>query len=61
MVYVDVQYRELGYECEPTEKWGYEKLIATLHEQLSNDEIEKLAAEGAAWSEDRVVEEALQV
>jgi hypothetical protein len=59
--YVNVQYKELGSEREATEKWGYEKLMAALHEQLSDAQIEKLAAEGAAWSEDQAVEEALKV
>jgi haloacid dehalogenase-like hydrolase len=43
--YVNVQFKELGYAREATEKWGYEKLMA----------------EGAAWSEDQAVEEALKV
>ena len=59
--YVDAQYKELGYEREATEKWCYEKLMAALCEQLSDAEIEKLAAEGAAWSEDQAVDEALKV
>ena len=59
--YVNAQFEKLGYEREATEKWGYEKLIAALHEQLSEAEIEKLAAEGAAWSEDRAAEEELKV
>jgi hypothetical protein len=59
--YVDAQYKEAGYERESTEKWGYEKLMAALREPLSEAEIEKLAAEGAAWSEDQAVEEALAV
>ncbi len=59
--YVDAQNKELGSERESTEKWGYDKLMAALREQLTNAEIEKLAAEGAAWSEDRAVEEAQQV
>jgi len=59
--YVNVQYRELGIEREATEKWGYEKLMTALREQLSDAEIEKLAAEGAPWSEDRALEEALKV
>jgi predicted ATPase/class 3 adenylate cyclase len=59
--YVDPQFKGLGYEREATEAWGYEKLMAALHEQLSDAEIEKLAAEGAAWSEDQAVEEALKV
>ena len=53
--------KELGSEREATEEWGYEKLMAALREQLSDAEIEKLAAEGAAWSEDRVAEQALKV
>jgi hypothetical protein len=57
--YVDVQYRELWYEREPTEKWGYEKLMAALHEQLSDTEIAELASEGATWQEDQAAEEAL--
>ncbi len=48
-------------EREATEKWGYEKLVAALREQLSEAEIEKLAPEGAAWSENQAVEEALKV
>jgi tetratricopeptide (TPR) repeat protein len=59
--YVDAQYKELGYKREATEKWCYEKLMAALREQLSDAEIEKLAAEGAARSEDQAVDEALKV
>lgn len=59
--YADVQYKDLWYEREPTEKWSYEKLMTTLHEHLSESEIEKLAVEGAAWSQDQAVEEALNV
>jgi len=59
--YVNVQFAELGLQREYTEKWSYEKLLATLREQLSNTEKEKLAAEGAGWSEDQAIEEALKV
>jgi predicted ATPase/class 3 adenylate cyclase len=59
--YVNVQFKELGNERETTEKWGYEKLMAALREHLSKTEIEELAAEGAPWSEDQAVEEALKV
>ena len=59
--YVDAQYRELEYEREPTEKWGYKKLMAALLQQLREAEIDELEAEGAAWSEDRAVEEALNI
>lgn len=59
--YVNVQYKEIGSEREYTEKLGYDKLMAALREHLSDAEIEKLAAEGAAWSEDEAVEVALKV
>jgi hypothetical protein len=59
--YVDAQYTALGLQREPTEQWGYDKLMATLCETLSADEIAQLAAEGVAWSEDQAVEEALKV
>jgi predicted ATPase len=59
--YVDAQYAALGMQREPTEQWGYDKLIAALRETLSADEIAALGAEGAAWSEDQAVEEALKV
>jgi hypothetical protein len=58
--YVDAQYTALGMQREPTEQWGHDKLMAALREQLSEAEIEKLAAQGAAWSEDQAVEEALK-
>jgi hypothetical protein len=53
--YVNGQYAELGSEREYTEKWGYDKLMAVLRERLSEAEIEELAAEGAAWSEDQAL------
>jgi len=59
--YVDAQYSALGYAREPTEQWGYDKLMTALRETMSADEIAQLAAEGAAWSEDQAVEEALKV
>lgn len=59
--YVNLQFKELRIERQATEKWGYEKLMAALHEQLSDAQIEKLAAEGATWSEDQAVEEAMNV
>ncbi|MDQ6767942.1 MAG: tetratricopeptide repeat protein, partial [Candidatus Eremiobacteraeota bacterium] len=59
--YIDVQLKELGATRGPTEQWGYEKLMTTLRERLSEAEIEKFAAEGAAWSEDQAVEEALKL
>jgi hypothetical protein len=54
--YVDAQYAALGMQREPTERWGYDKLIAALRETLSSDQIAQLAVDGAAWSEDQAVE-----
>jgi hypothetical protein len=59
--YVNAQYAELGSKREYTENWGYERLIAALREQMTADEIEKLEAEGATWSEDRVVEQVMSL
>jgi len=59
--HVDGQYSALGMQREPTERWGYDKLMAALRETLSADEITAFAAEGAAWSEDQAVEEAFKV
>jgi predicted ATPase/class 3 adenylate cyclase len=61
MGYVNAQFKELRYERETTEKWGYEKLTVALREHLDEAEIEKLASEGAAWFEDQAVEEALKI
>ncbi len=58
--YVDSKFKELGLERESTERWGYEKLSALLRERLSAAEIEQLAREGAVWSEEKAVAEALK-
>jgi predicted ATPase/transcriptional regulator with XRE-family HTH domain len=57
----DAQYTALGMQREPTEQWGYDKLMDAVRETLSADEIAQLAAEGATWSEDQAVAEALKV
>ena len=59
--FVGTQFAALGLRRGPTEQSGYDKLMAALREQLSEDEIAQLAANGAAWSEDQAVEEALKV
>jgi len=59
--YVNEQFRQLKLERETTEKKGFERLMVALRGQLSEGQIQKLAAEGATWSEDQVAEEALQV
>jgi hypothetical protein len=57
---VDAQYTALGTKREPPEHWRYDKLVTALRETLSADEIAQLAADGAAWSEDQAVVEALK-
>ena len=57
--YVDAKYAELGYEREGTEQWGYDKLIAALGESLSHKDNASFAAQGARWSEDQAVLEAM--
>jgi tetratricopeptide (TPR) repeat protein len=55
--YVD---SELSRTRQTPDKGLDEKLRAALREALSEDEIRSLATEGAAWSEDHAVEEALK-
>ena len=50
--HVDAQLKTLAQEREPTEQWGYEKLMAALREHLSAAEIEQLTVEGTTWPED---------
>jgi hypothetical protein len=59
--YADGQYAALRMQRETTEQWGYDKLSVALRETLSADEIAQLAADGATWSEDQAVAEALTV
>ncbi len=59
--YVDAWYRSEGYEREPTEQRVDDILMTALTAQLSESEIEALAAEGAQLSEDQAVAEALTV
>ena len=59
--YVDELMRKSEWQREPTEQWSYEKLIAALHERLSEEEINKLTAEGSTWSEDQAVATALAI
>jgi hypothetical protein len=42
----------------PSAQQCYDKLLAVLGSSLSTPEFDSLAGEGAAWTEDRVVEEA---
>jgi len=59
--YVNANLQVLAYEREYTERWCFEKLMTTLREHLTDAAIEKLAREGAEWSEDQAVEQAMTV
>lgn len=54
------QFQRLGYERNRAEQMAYDNLAALL-QTLNADEMEKLAAEGAAWSEGRAIAEARKV
>jgi predicted ATPase/class 3 adenylate cyclase len=57
--YVDAFYQKLGSRREPTEEWGYKKLIASLGEEIASDELAALMADGAGWTEDQAADEAI--
>lgn len=59
--YVDSYFQVLAYQREYTEQSCLDKLMLALREHLTESEIERLAAEGARWSEDRAVEQAMAV
>lgn len=59
--YVDAQGAALEMQRDAAEQRDYDKLVAALSETLSKDEIARLAADGASWSEGQAVEEALKV
>jgi hypothetical protein len=57
--YVDAQFDAHRSKREPTEQWGCDKLVSALRAKLSADDLAELSAEGAAWSEDQALQEAL--
>jgi predicted ATPase/transcriptional regulator with XRE-family HTH domain len=59
--YVDSWYRSQNHVRHPAEQRTYQILVAALHEQLSDDEVEALSAAGAEFSEDAAVAEALAI
>ena len=44
-----------------TEKQEYERMLAALRDALGADQLAKLVAEGATWTEDRAVAECHQL
>lgn len=59
--YVNGVFAAIGYERESTENWSYERLNASLREQMSEVEIENLATEGGKLTESQAIDEALKV
>ena len=59
--YADAKYTELGELRESTEMWSHEQLAAALRHQLDRGAIETLSAEGAGWTLEQVIAEALSV
>ncbi|MBV8355636.1 MAG: tetratricopeptide repeat protein [Candidatus Eremiobacteraeota bacterium] len=59
--YVDAWYNSEGCTRELTERHGYDILMKTLRTALRDSEIAALAAQGAAFSEEHAVAQALAV
>jgi predicted ATPase/class 3 adenylate cyclase len=59
--YVNARLRALSYEREHTERWCLEKLMVALRDRLSDADIERLATEGEAWTDDRAIQYAMTV
>ncbi len=59
--YADAQYKELGEPRESTEAWSYDKLMEALRDTLDPAAAQTLAAEGAAWTSEQAVADALKV
>ncbi|MDQ6824992.1 MAG: tetratricopeptide repeat protein [Candidatus Eremiobacteraeota bacterium] len=61
MGYAQAALIQLGRDPDALERRDMEWLTQPLRDHFGPDTLEKLAAEGAAWSEDRAVEEALKL
>ena len=59
--YVEAEFEHFEIQRELTEQWGYDTLLVALRGALNEYQIKKFAAEGAVWSEDLAIEEALKV
>ena len=59
--FTEAVFARLEYSREPTEAQEHTRLMAALREQLQEDEITALMADGAAFSEEQAIEEALTV
>jgi predicted ATPase/class 3 adenylate cyclase len=58
--FVGAKYKELDEPLDATGRWSWDKLSGSLRSQLVEIKLNALAAEGAAWSDDQAVDEALK-
>jgi hypothetical protein len=56
----DLVFIELNLQRDALEQQSYDTFMAALSENLSEDEIARLAVEGATWTEEKAVAEALK-
>ena len=49
----------IGPNASRPSNWFCDKLVSALRAKLSADDLAELSAEGAAWSEDQAMQEAL--
>jgi predicted ATPase/class 3 adenylate cyclase len=61
LAYADARLAALEAARDYTEQQEYDKLLPALHDALGDAELQKLMADGSAWSEDRAVAEAMLV
>ncbi|HXW52328.1 MAG TPA: tetratricopeptide repeat protein, partial [Candidatus Acidoferrales bacterium] len=58
--FVGAKYQELDETLETTEKWSWDQLSTSLRNQLKEIELKALTEEGATWSDDQAIDEALK-
>lgn len=59
--YVDARLAALEAVREYTEQQEYDKMLAVLHDALSETDCTTLMVEGGGWNEDQAITEALLV
>ena len=59
--FTDAGYKSAGNQREPTEQLAYDRLVSSIRQHLTEDEVAALIAEGAMMSEDQATDEALRV
>lgn len=57
--YIDACFARLGFRRNPGEQQLYEQVMRALSKIIGDSEVERLAAEGATWSEEHAVAEGL--